>query len=1824
MESYKIKYINKDEVEKTLIFCGPFSLYDGINLNELYKKDPTNDRLKPFIGSESTTSSNLIFIDEYIHLDDTIETIKNKLILVFQKYLDKELAFEQLYLFSSYLEKVFVSEIYDTLTQNGKNELTKDILLSFLLNIIDFDTDSLDVKDVYTYDDLLALNINERTFQMNQTLGQRVILSDKPYHYTINPFDVISLNEHFVRHADNLISTNNKDCLLHYKFVEDSTIYLCLANDVLEFGQENSLNEKNMLKLYYPFLYEKDIFSLDDFYKKEMILIEESKKFIGPSFKEYNEKVDLFHNIYADRTKKLVFKEEGIKELEIILYPEYSFNLPLDIIFKLLHSSQQIPLIKYNPSKKQEKIYRLYCDKFTKTGKKIPMLNKNNILKYSKSLATSKKIGCLLYTEDQNMIECEFDNQANIIIKIKGKQSNNIGQLEKIIKENVNPLIKEVSSFLEQSGYKLRLFESLLDNNIEIIDLKYISYLSISKKLNLQSIIGCVSSVFNIINDDLKETIVMRYKRVNNFNKLESIEAYIVEMLNKNNYETNIIKGLMENFKLSEKESKEKIIELLESLQVVQNLNENKKLKIKNNPGFLTTIKKDDFSNNILIEVSNINNILYLQVLPIYIRGLLQISEGLTDVNIELCSSKKEIELNEHRELIASSEKSLPENISITIKADDITFDDIDEKGKSKNLIDMLYDDDSSDDDDGSDDEIDDGFGGGKDDEMERDITGLDLSNPNPFFKKMQDYDKKLFLSKDEGKYNAYSRSCPWNKRRQPVILTKEEKDYIDKKHPGSYDKSIKYGSTKEKEFYYICPRYWDLKRNVSLTEDEVKSGKFGEIIDQNSKYVKPGQNIFEFFDKTEHINKKDGSYKMHNPGFLKPDSHPDDVCVPCCFSDWNKPTQIKRRQQCSIPESKSSEETPSSMRADKVDIDDSGESTQPPESTPTPSLVGKEKFEDYIKGPEKFPIESNRIGYLPVELERFLNTENSKCYKSKTNRNLKANIACTLRKGVENNKKQSFVACITDAFCRTKEIPIMTIEEMKRFIIGNISVKDYISYFNGSLIEIFSPNKVNGWNAKKEKNIEKSKYVIDSFDNYKKYLMDPNIIIDHTYLWDVICSPNPKIFDSGINMIIIENPEDDITNNLKIICPSNHYATQLFNIAQPTLILYKKNDYYEPIYTIVYRKEKKNEYSYDVQPFFEFGQSTSNMRDLLIFVDNLYNKMCRPLESIAMEKTINGVVHEFKKNKILGDIVKILKKYDFDIEEQVVNYNLKVIGLLIKKGDLIGYIPTFPSSINYEYDYVSMDNMEKYPNYELTKLFLKQVSKITNLEILCLPDFKVVDDNLIVGIITETNQFVPIGEPSISREDDLSDINNYNYFKAEKEIYDSNSMDKERIEYMKKIKLEGEFYEIFRNTIRSLLDKFENKVIRNEIEAIIYSPTMLYKIKLEKINTLLKNMGTTYIEFINYNKQLLDKISRVAQCFALENCNTNNQCKLEKESNTCKLLIPSKNLLNNNSNEEAYYGLLADQLIRYNRIRDFFFQPKIFLSFTNVHYEINENEIILLHSILTSDYFDDLIPMVDSSYIQNTSFDMIEPIYSKPYTNNYEIKEISKKYITNCEIQEKSIFGKFKKFFVQYKEIIFNASNKKCTFDIIITILYDYQKKIYGYNELKNVLIDSYHKLIDKYGASIYKIFLNYKYKKEYKLLINKKLKLDDFINNETYYMTNMDVIFFSIHFKIPLLLMSSTSFFENKKPYLKSYETSHKFYIVKCPGFTDTHEKIPKYRLYVLEEDQSLLLEKKDFHSEIQKIVEDLEIFNLDESMERLTEVSVDKVKKIGSMTL
>ena len=58
-------------------------------------------------------------------------------------------------------------------------------------------------------------------------------------------------------------------------------------------------------------------------------------------------------------------------------------------------------------------------------------------------------------------------------------------------------------------------------------------------------------------------------------------------------------------------------------------------------------------------------------------------------------------------------------------------------------------------------------------------------------------------------------------------------------------------------------------------------------------------------------------------------------------------------------------------------------------------------------------------------------------------------------------------------------------------------------------------------------------KKVVSGFTNFIKYLKDDNVVINHTYLCDIVCSRNADLFPKGLNLIIMENKNADITNNV-------------------------------------------------------------------------------------------------------------------------------------------------------------------------------------------------------------------------------------------------------------------------------------------------------------------------------------------------------------------------------------------------------------------------------------------------------------------------------------------------------------------------------------------------------------------------------------------------------------------------------------------------------------------------------------------------------------------
>ena len=1060
-----------------------------------------------------------------------------------------------------------------------------------------------------------------------------------------------------------------------------------------------------------------------------------------------------------------------------------------------------------------------------------------------------------------------------------------------------------------------------------------------------------------------------------------------------------------------------------------------------------------------------------------------------------------------------------------------------------------------------------------EEDSINRDITGMSIADPNPFLKALREKDPSLFVTEDDGKYGAYSRLCPWNKRRHPVVLTDKEKEKIDKENPGSYDQAIKYGSNPNKQFWYICPRFWDLKRNVSLTKEQAESGKYGGIIPQkiNGKAVKKvpsGANIWEFTESKEHVD-KDGNYIHYNPGFLKKDAHPDGLCVPCCFKAWDGKSQQTRRAQCN--QNKTVEDIPKQS--------------------------SKQELDEYIKGPDKFPLADGRFGYLPMPIQRFLMVDNKSCQISSTNTNLKKNKPCYLRKGVESSKTASFLACIADVYSEVNNDKTLSIDA---FIQGKIlpilTIDNFVKYQNGNLVNDFQSKDINDINiddvmeSKIYKLLHKNnktqlKKVISAHNNFKLFLQSQSGKLDYKYLWDLICDKNKSLFPDGVNLIILELPQDDITSNVNIICPSNYYSNNKFDITKKTIILMKKYEYFEPIY-IVTDKSKTTITSFATLKMYtpELFKKLPNLKLLSKIIQDIYDSMCKPLPSIlntANKYNFRNI--KFSQNNTLEKTIEILNEYKIDIVETVVNYDNKVIGLVINNNGKSGFIPCFPSGILMDYDVIIMDDISKYlMTFEETLDFLQNVSKTTDKKILCLPVVKILEDELIVGLLTQTNQFVELIEPE--QDNDITikyTIKDENYNLVNKTIQNNNGYDKSRLDYIKKIKLETTLFNEFRNKLKMLLNNFDNKQIRDEIENISNSKYLVYYLQMEKLIKLIKELMKDYVEFISLTP---DKISLI------ENA-------LDKKD---RLLIPMNNLMSNLNNEDIYYSKIADELIRYNRIKNFMFEPKMFLNFNDLKYDLNSNEIILLQSLLTQDYFDDLIPVSESKYVSFNNFDTVQPNITQKYDNQYFTRDIKSKIIiqnqsispspnekksqivrqpfkiySTCPTTTKPIFSQMKlKFTGGFKEIEFSNEKYICSFDVLMTIMTNYTNKSYSVEIIKKILIDEYEKLYQLYPDNILNIIDIYGTPGHVSKLKNLTMSITDIIMNEDYNMNNIDILVISDKYNIPITLIAPRTFKENDNEYM-SLNVTDSMYIIRTPGFNKYKLKPAKYRLLLKHSD-------------------------------------------------
>jgi hypothetical protein len=1936
---YKVHVLSTNANTNTIIVFGRNTV-DSTNINTLFSE----------VELEEITRKNtrIVYSEFLIHKDDSIGILKKKIIHALGL---NAICYDEMYLFTSTLDTVNVLALYNFLTEDDTSPITKPVLEQLLFNFNLTETEienaftKLGEKDNYTYEDLGILFQENTSYVFSIPLGIR-FLNKTDFLFSANPYKLggqrTESGPHemsgLLRENKYTLATFENELLLNYPNMYGNNIYVCLTEDVISHTDSLDIDEELILKTYFPILYTNDrVRTLEDYQQIRQKLLMENAAIVNDKTLTVYRSISMLYDVYNKRTEDIQYIHNGIGEIELKIESDIQNQLPLEIIFKNIHASKEVPFIKYNPGSRSENIYRFYTEQHTNTGKNIPYLTETVIMRLSKEIGKSKEIAFyVLYTDSETNVAYNIyvtiQMDGDVYVKIPLPSPTTIDRLTDILKISLNPIFKEINGNIQQNIF--RTIDTLQNKYIHIVDLKYILELNIDKELKINKYAGCITSVFDIMNIDDHYNITLRYKRVENFKEMNAIQNLIsnaFKHVNKNMDDISyVMNELMKNYGLTEEAANTAILQFLGDHRDIQG-------EIVDNPGFDVFIQ-NRLDNKVKIEVNHVLSIEYIDVLFTYLDTIIRMSqypdkttvnkkeffslctkvekigkkieerrienvittnfEPVTQINPQKMKMMKPIGIDSesdedesdmedngiffdeeeeeeedasiavHSEtgsktpaytpsqivesspsppvdsitsvtLVEETEKipSIPKpTISIHPPASTIASVSKENSSKSNSISSSSSSSSSSSDDKGLfyDENDEDStpsvekvpspsptpspptpsevgpkpksvFAKGGNEEMDigEDAEQLEfmkkklVGKPIAFLEKMKAKDPAIFVTEKDKNYEGYARIC--QRKRQPVSLTKDEFNKLDK---STYTNAMRYGSDPNNPNYYVCPRYWCLLSNTSMTLDDVKAGKCAKqgvpdkIIPTGETIVPKDAFVYDFTDN--------GKLKYENPGFMT-GKHPKGLCLPCCFI---KPNQGKK--ECHQPELDEDEPTATTIekpRATKTAVKTKKVVIQEDASV----AMEKEGNINYIISNETFPIkQKNRFGFLPYSVQLFLQTDNTKAVTKDNPAYIRPNTDCFLRYGVEQAKNKSILGSIVDLYAyRQGLVSAPSVNDFVNKVIPDaVTIDDFIRYHNGNLVSVFKTKE------KKETDVDFSKYentlffkkidindeyqysflkeTVRSYENFIRFLQDENSIVDYTYIWDMITEDNPKLIKGGINLVIMDIVNNDITDKIEIICPT-HSRNKIYDSKKETFFLIKKNRSYEPV--VLY---KKVEEGIQVKRTFSVNLPFKNIQKTLQTIDRMKNKYCAHLPSLP-------TIYKFKKNLDLRELVTEIKLANWYIDKQVMNYQGKIIGVLATKTEPSSettpgskpassavFVPCSPSSAIREMgniESIFMDDDEKlWVDYKTTVYLLKEIKENSGGKILSLPKFKVLEDKLIVGILTETNQFVQIMPPSEDiGPDELTPIDSDNPNTADKVLTVKDTPDKERVNMIRNITLEHNFYHLFRKTIRQHMNLYENRVYKERIIEIYENQNYLYRQKLKKIIELLKNMEKDKIVFEELPIELLTDYENLA-CLST-NCKEESYC-IQKEDGVCQLVIPKKHLISQLNNEEVYYTRIADELVRYNRIRIFMMQPKKYLHVSSSEYKIEEDEFLLLQSVLTPEYFKDLVPYNINEYVRNTNYSTAMPQISQTYSNDViSMKEQTVETETETEHLTRSLIdcikGKievigntrdsmWKRIFPKNaKEMEFKNTSANCSFAILIYIFQTKYNKEITVKNIRRSLSVKYTELFKKNESRILEIWKKSGKLRIVNLIKEKKASVETVIMSDEYYLTDLDIWIFSVISQLQICIFNRNLLkgLNEKLEWLitnNRYEDPHFF--IRSPALKGSNV-IPSYNLVV-----------------------------------------------------
>ena len=1073
------------------------------------------------------------FINDTINIDDTIDIIKKKIfinlnILEFHQHL-WIVANENISNFTKH-------NIYVILSMNFTKKVTKDDLKQYLLyhnykediefielseikviksakkskqhsktkkkkSNMKFDINTLSDESIISYNNWMkSLQIEYSLREYTLPIDKKTIDNQKKMTYEINPYRNIKIDKRWVsEQGTSILKTIPNEYIILEKFLrlKENTIYMVDILNLSNMINKTSIKDKQKLygiyHKYFPKITKLSDINLKIDKGKQQELkeaINNNQKLINLINRNYNIGKDIL--TYNCNVKQIIVQ---------IDYRHSNKKIALNRLFNIIKLSNDNPFIKWKDPLSKTIYYKVYIPSF-----KSNIINLNILENWIKGKLNRKTQSQIIQNKgiifklriqkgsEYRYIHLNVFNDGKYEVRMEWKEVDkatmkdiiNVLQIINKFVENINNIILD-----DDKLNKTEEDPNIKISNTKIFNLNYILQIRTDKydKQELLDLMNRFNFYIRYI-DDKNKKLNFHYRRINNYQKIDSIDLEINRFYNLNSSDNDIISQLMEVFLLDQEQAQNELLRWKSENSEFINKKINKETGIDISINYINSHFRCNINGS--TQIYQIYRIIQFLVSIFYIYTnsdkLSQEDNQLIYETVEdekyilLVDKPQEEELDllsgEEFNLINSDDEELEFDMDMDMDMDmgiDGGIDDFDNSftldleeypqveaqktigddnsKKEKNIIDV-----------------------GK-----KKITKKNIKNIKQEKINIRDEIKKYILNRlyryDDifrqpilGK-EPYSRQCGAVSTRQPIVITDAEKERIDNEHPNSYEpeSAIRWGSTEDNQNWYICPLYWCIRCVTSLRENElvltvkdkqtiascpVCDGKLiidrkkpeenQTILIRNATYFKKDQDKKPQFDgDSDKVLYEGYPNFMYNKNLKnRSDIQPEVIkttCRPCCFKKFKTD-----------------------------DYQDTMDTCKPSMIGNTIPIIQKKKKKDtgiskrFIKKTDKL-CDENRYCELPQILYKFLNLdlemilEQSNSYETRPSL-LRNGILGFFRKGCQLNDNNSFLSAILSI---SPHNLTMDLETFKKHIVDNITYEIFIEIMEGDIITLFKNNKV-------------------------------------------------------------------------------------------------------------------------------------------------------------------------------------------------------------------------------------------------------------------------------------------------------------------------------------------------------------------------------------------------------------------------------------------------------------------------------------------------------------------------------------------------------------------------------------------------------------------------------------------------------------------------------------------------------------------------------------------------------------------------------------------